>query len=269
MIAALEMERAMGAFEMDRAAAGDVNAVFKGLGFETDLEIPSLATPQDWNELFVEPLSGTWHNAKAGFYRLVYIPAWKIAWKDQEKLRLFQYWQSVIEIARSQNRQGNWSKASSGAPNDKWEQIREESFASPSTYEYIRFPLSSMMRSFGERALQHAIDAEVARNLLVTAVAIRRYEIAHHRPPADLRELIPQFLDSLPIDSYDGKPLRYRAESDGTFVLYSIGSDGVDDGGKPLPKERNSKPQFLSSRDIVWPRAASTAEIEKMESELR
>jgi hypothetical protein len=43
--------------------------------------------------------------------------------------------------------------------------------------------------------------------------------------------LIPEFLDKVPTDPYDGKPLRYRRLDDGV-VVYSIGRDGKDDGGK-------------------------------------
>ena len=31
----------------------------------------------------------------------------------------------------------------------------------------------------------------------------------------------------------DGQPLRYRRNADGTFLLYSIGENGKDDGGNP------------------------------------
>jgi hypothetical protein len=40
----------------------------------------------------------------------------------------------------------------------------------------------------------------------------------------------------LPADPYDGKPLRFKRLSAG-YVVYSIGSDGRDDGGL----ERNPK----------------------------
>jgi hypothetical protein len=42
---------------------------------------------------------------------------------------------------------------------------------------------------------------------------------------------VPDFLPRLPIDYADMQPLRYRREQEG-YVLYSIGRDGEDDGGK-------------------------------------
>lgn len=35
----------------------------------------------------------------------------------------------------------------------------------------------------------------------------------------------------VPLDAYDGKPIRYRRLADGV-VVYSVGADGKDDGGK-------------------------------------
>ena len=37
-------------------------------------------------------------------------------------------------------------------------------------------------------------------------------------------------LEAVPLDPYDGQPLRYRRLADG-IAVYSIGKNGVDDGG--------------------------------------
>jgi hypothetical protein len=60
----------------------------------------------------------------------------------------------------------------------------------------------------------------------------------HAGPPERLEQLVPEFLPDLPADPYSGKPFAYRVESGGDatppgFVLYSVGADGVDDGGRP------------------------------------
>ncbi len=48
--------------------------------------------------------------------------------------------------------------------------------------------------------------------------------------PAVLNDLVPQYLPAVPIDPFDGKPLRYIVENTG-FVIYSVGDDLVDDQG--------------------------------------
>jgi hypothetical protein len=63
-------------------------------------------------------------------------------------------------------------------------------------------------------------------------VALERYRLAHHRWPDTLAELTPNYLGTVPADPYDGKSLRYARHRD-VFVVYALGPDGKDDGGKP------------------------------------
>jgi len=42
---------------------------------------------------------------------------------------------------------------------------------------------------------------------------------------------VPDFASQVPRDPINGEPLRYSNESDGFFLLYSIGDDAVDNGG--------------------------------------
>jgi hypothetical protein len=65
----------------------------------------------------------------------------------------------------------------------------------------------------------------------LTALAAERYRLANNRWPTSLDELCPRFLAEIPLDPYDGKPLRLAARDDG-IVIYTIGPDGKDDGGK-------------------------------------
>ncbi|MBG89433.1 MAG: hypothetical protein CMO80_21410 [Verrucomicrobiales bacterium] len=66
--------------------------------------------------------------------------------------------------------------------------------------------------------------------LLLTRVALMCYRIANDEYSAGLAEMHPEFLPELPVDWMDGKALRYSRSSEG-FKLWSIGVDGVDDGG--------------------------------------
>ncbi len=50
--------------------------------------------------------------------------------------------------------------------------------------------------------------------------------------PATLDVLSPQYLPRLPVDRLTGKPLTYRITDSGPLI-YSIGVDGDDDGGRP------------------------------------
>jgi hypothetical protein len=74
-----------------------------------------------------------------------------------------------------------------------------------------------------------------------TALAIERFRLAHTNAlPASLDDLVPAYLKAVPIDPYDGKPLRFKLRQPG-YVVYSLGQDGKDDGGlEPNPKNSNT-----------------------------
>jgi hypothetical protein len=122
-----------------------------------------------------------------------------------------------------------------------------------------------------EGLLNRVFDAEVARQLTTTAISLKRYQLRHNQYPTALSELVPELLPSVPRDPADGQPLHYRLNPDGTFLLYSIGSDGVDDGGNPSPPSasgpgngavRGERPSnWTKGRDLVWPSPASPDEI--------
>lgn len=76
--------------------------------------------------------------------------------------------------------------------------------------------------------------------ILLLRLALRAYQLEHGAPPPNLQALVPAYLNAVPADPFGkGEPLRYRA-SGKTHVLWSIGPDGKDDGGTPIPW-RNKK----------------------------
>jgi len=67
---------------------------------------------------------------------------------------------------------------------------------------------------------------------MIVILAMERYRLKHNgRCPERLEDLTPAFLDELPVDPYDGKPLRFRQLAD-FRVIYSIGPDHEDNDGK-------------------------------------
>ena len=77
-----------------------------------------------------------------------------------------------------------------------------------------------------------------------TAIAIERWRLAHSgNAPDSLAELAPDFLPAIPKDPFDDQPLRYKKLARG-YVVYSIGSDFTDDGGKPEPAEAKGSDHY-------------------------
>ncbi len=77
----------------------------------------------------------------------------------------------------------------------------------------------------------------------IAALACKSYRARHGKLPDSLDELVPEFLDEVPLDPYDGEKLRWNAEK-GYF--WTKGRDGDFDGtlefgsdGKPRWKNKN------------------------------
>ena len=88
-----------------------------------------------------------------------------------------------------------------------------------------------------------AIDLGATAQMRVALVglAIERYRLAVGKLPDLLGELVPGYLDSLPRDPFDGAELRYKRLGKG-YVVYSIGQDGSDDGGREHPRGERKDP---------------------------
>jgi hypothetical protein len=65
---------------------------------------------------------------------------------------------------------------------------------------------------------------------LIVLLAVERYRLKDKAWPDGLDHLKPALLAEVPLDPFDGKPIRYRKLADGV-VAYSVGQDGKDDGG--------------------------------------
>lgn len=68
----------------------------------------------------------------------------------------------------------------------------------------------------------------------ILAVAVERYYCAADALPASLNELLPAYIDSIPIDPFTGSRLLYRRDQN-SFVVYSVGLNRKDDNGSVMP----------------------------------
>jgi hypothetical protein len=85
--------------------------------------------------------------------------------------------------------------------------------------------------------VQGAADRfEQSQRNLQAAFALVAFQRDHGKYPAKLDELAGHYLAKIPGDLFSGKPLIYRPEARG-FLLYSVGPNGVDDGGRGVDDE--------------------------------
>jgi len=120
-----------------------------------------------------------------------------------------------------------------------------------------------LMPSLGRAFTRHAEGVARLRGAQA-ALAVEAFRRENSEsPPASLQTLAPKYLPSVPADPFDGNPLRYRAWADG-FVVYSLGSDQVDNGGVPAAK-RNTNLQGTNGPpgDICFTVGKNAAAAEK------
>lgn len=107
-------------------------------------------------------------------------------------------------------------------------------------------------RSPEAKAYENQLTSRCTLDAGLTMLALREYHRRNGEYPESLDELVPDFLPRLPIDdAHEARqPLRYRRTKDGLdYVLYSVGLNGVDDGGS----HRGGPPDFLDSQpDVVF-----------------
>jgi len=84
------------------------------------------------------------------------------------------------------------------------------------------------------------------------ACALERFRLAKGEFPETLAALNPQFIQSMPHDIITGEPLQYRRKENGHFILYSVGWNESDDGGKVIMNDKG-KAVDITQGDWVWP----------------
>ncbi|HUC85856.1 MAG TPA: hypothetical protein VL970_11735 [Candidatus Acidoferrales bacterium] len=91
-----------------------------------------------------------------------------------------------------------------------------------------------------------------ALDLARTAIALERYRQTDGDYPESLNALLPSFISQIPADVIGGKPLKYRRDANGQFVLYSLGWNGIDDHGAVVLTRASPPNVDLSRGDWVW-----------------
>ena len=96
-------------------------------------------------------------------------------------------------------------------------------------------------------AMVQAVYNQTKLDQALIACALERYRLAKGSYPKTLAELTPTFLEKRPHDLFTGKDFIYHSDATNSFKLYSVGYNGIDDGGK-----EGIKPGDKEALDWVW-----------------
>ncbi len=116
----------------------------------------------------------------------------------------------------------------------------------------------------GVESIRHAMEARMARRDAVElALAAYRFKKASGDWPTAANQLVPKYIESLPVDPLTGGPLS-MAFDDNRLKIYSFGNNLQDDDGQPLTNQRTGEKirdfRFQSAEQtrldgdwILWP----------------
>ena len=190
---------------------------------------------------------------------------WRVSWSYTDELRALKGEQLLLDAVRQVKTNGFFADA---LQEQKRKLVALGFDNLPGSPGFLTDPgeidlrsvLSELMSS-SAAFLNRVLTMETAKQMAITAIALKRYQLINGNYPASLAALVPQFLPAVPRDPADGNPLRYQ-QTGKTFLLYSIGDNFVDDGGDPTPA--NSLPSFAwqRGRDWVWPQPPSLQDLQ-------
>lgn len=85
------------------------------------------------------------------------------------------------------------------------------------------------------------------------ACALERCRLAEGKLPETLPALVPRFLPAVPNDVMDGQPLRYHPSPSSGYLLYSVGWNQRDNGGRMAWLKDKPEPTVdIDNGDWVW-----------------
>lgn len=94
-----------------------------------------------------------------------------------------------------------------------------------------RYTLLTILLPSLNKTTQMARRAPVEYRTTAVALRLHARAAAGLPLPADVHAMYPSFAPALPLDCFTGKPLIYQRRGGG-FVIYSVGADRDDDGGR-------------------------------------
>ncbi len=202
----------------------------------------------------------------------VFHPLWTFAWADQEELEYLRQTQREVESLRGAAQQQSWLRLqgqltaqyqSYRAPVAAWRFYGALPLADRLSVVVNSDKVSEPVYPYPDftRAWFTSLKSLTLHQMVITAIALKRYDLRHGQPPANLAALAPEFLSTVPTDLMDGQPLRYQRNANGSFVLYSVGENLRDDGGdfvvEPTDNHRWQEQSPWSGRDWVWPQSGA------------
>ncbi|MEO7298093.1 MAG: hypothetical protein ABI042_05895 [Verrucomicrobiota bacterium] len=185
----------------------------------------------------------------------IFCRVWRFAWSHQHQLRSAKQIYRLMEITRAVEKEKSFSTVQ-----EALEQFTQE-MGRRNFYEALRFPESSSNLMLA-KVINKAARAQTERSMALCAIALQRYFARNGKFPTALGILVPEFFQIVPIDYFDGKPMKYFLNPDGSFTLYSVGEDGLNDHGNSSFASGKIGRSIWDRKDTLWPAPATPEELD-------
>jgi hypothetical protein len=163
-----------------------------------------------------------------------------VGWFDQNKLSLCRMYEKyLLPLVGEQDR-----RVASPATIQQANSALKRRDVRP--YYVFSSMLLPALAGFADKCARAQTSIDLAR----VACALERYRLTSGQFPETLEALVPKFMEKLPHDVINGQPLKYRRTDDGQFVLYSVGWNNADDGGK-VELTKSGNPDWQKG-DWIW-----------------
>jgi hypothetical protein len=186
---------------------------------------------------------------------------WKHVWKDQDLCLYLKRWERSIERSRLAAKE-SWQSLGSTDPEKDYFYAEYSAVEETTAWTRFRFPFSQRFRIPNDLLIRQALVTNVRQQLASIVLASHRYRLAHGDWPQSAQDLVPRYLAVVPHDPLTGAALVLRHNADRGLLVYSLGFDGVDDGGDPSSiSPKDHRKDFSDGKDLVWPQPATAEDI--------
>ncbi len=131
-----------------------------------------------------------------------------------------------------------------------WDEIRRNERKLPTgTWSSVLHPVRWLKNQRQAREQHRVVELRIRgvvaqQRLLLTELALRACLSERGQAPSDLGALVPDYLSAVPEDPFSRRPLVFRPQG-ANWLLYRVGPDGVDDGGKEAVSSLEGKGDIL------------------------
>ena len=183
----------------------------------------------------------------------------RLSWMHYRLLRslnVMKGWVYQYGAYRARKTQGMLSCVDDGGQRVDLEGVKRaedtaKEMPKPLCYTILQVAMSPY---FGSLTIEAESDTILCRfagmqcyvNEAIIACEVERYRLANGKIPATLADL---HMENLPHDVIGGGPLHYRVTGD-DYILYSVGWNGKDDGGKVVLTDKGNVD--VTKGDWVW-----------------